>query len=76
MEIWMLGVVTAAIGVGFVLTRLWRSRGTTSMDMGEVSQSWITAQRAGKQRNEFAGRFARRREHAESELIIGDHINT
>jgi hypothetical protein len=50
MEMWMLGVVTLAIGVGFALRRLWRSRGTTSMDMGEVSQSWITEQRTSKHR--------------------------
>jgi hypothetical protein len=47
----MLGVVTVAIGVGFVLTRLWRSRGTASMDMGEVSQRWITEQRTSKYRD-------------------------
>ena len=40
-------LLVGMIGVGFVVTRLVRSRG--SSDLGEVSQNWLTEQRAKKQ---------------------------
>jgi len=40
-------LLVGIIGVGFVVTRLVRSR--RSSDLGEVSQNWLTEQRAKKQ---------------------------
>jgi len=40
-------LLVGMISVGFVVTRLVRSRG--SSDLGEVSQNWLTEQRAKKQ---------------------------
>jgi hypothetical protein len=44
---WISIVLLGIISVGFVVTRLVRSRG--SSDLGEVSQNWLTEQRAKKQ---------------------------
>ena len=35
-------------GVGFAVTRFRRRRGGALLDLGEVSQHWITEQQAGK----------------------------
>jgi hypothetical protein len=47
---WMIALVVSVVGATFVLARV-RSRRESQFDLGHVSQSWITAQRAGKQRD-------------------------
>jgi hypothetical protein len=44
---WISIVLLGIISIGFVVTRLVRSR--RSSDLGEISQNWLTEQRAKKQ---------------------------
>jgi hypothetical protein len=47
---WLLTLLVIIVGGSFALARV-RSRNRSQFDLGKVSQSWITEQRAGKQRD-------------------------
>lgn len=56
----IIALLVGIVGAGFAVTRLRRSRGNSSFDLGEVSQSWLTEQRASKQSDRWsAGNSAR-----------------
>jgi len=46
---WLLALLVSIVG-SFALARV-RARSRSQFDLGKVSQSWITEQRAGKQRD-------------------------
>jgi hypothetical protein len=47
---WLLVLLVSIVACSFALARV-RARGRSQFDLGKVSQSWITEQRAGKQRD-------------------------
>jgi hypothetical protein len=47
---WLVALLVIIVGGSLVLARI-RARSRSQFDLGKVSQSWITEQRAGKQRD-------------------------
>jgi hypothetical protein len=47
---WLLALLVIIVGGSFVLARV-RAGSRSEFDLGKVSQSWITEQRAGKDRD-------------------------
>ena len=47
---WLMALLVIIVGGSFALARV-RARSRSQFDLGKVSQSWITEQRAGKQRD-------------------------
>jgi len=47
---WLILLVVSIVGVSFALAHA-RARRESQVDLGKVSQSWITERRAGEQRD-------------------------
>ena len=47
---WLIALVVCVVVASFALARL-RARRGSQVDLGKVSESWVTEQRAGKQRD-------------------------
>jgi hypothetical protein len=45
---WIIALLLGVVCVGFVVARVRGSRAGSMLDLGEVSQSWLTEQRADK----------------------------